>query len=168
MQERAMKKTINSFTAAAVALAFVLGSPAAWAGSMANVVQVGDGNYTIMYQNNKKTRTKSWTVSNPAQKFVSDKKIRTAVKQATRYKPVRAGKVGGGGCGFAAGANSSYVAQTGYGNTAFASQTGSNNVAVTNQDGSGNVSYVVQKGSGNKAYVTQAGNGNAALIVQRC
>lgn len=163
-----MKKTINSFTAAAVALAFVLGSPAAWAGSMANVVQVGDGNYTVMYQNNKKTRTKSWTASNPAQQFVSDKKIRAAIKQATRYRPVQGGKMGGRGCGFGRGTNGTYVTQTGYGNNAFAAQSGTNNVADIYQDGNNNASYIVQKGSGHEAYSTQSGNDNVSVIVQRC
>src|SRR3989344_632521 len=119
VQERAMKKTINSFTAAAIALAFVLGSPAAWAGSVASVDQVGDSNYTVVYQKKNKTTTRSWTASNPAQKFVADRKIKSAIKKATRYRPAQRSKVGG--CGFGGGLNGSYVAQTGYGNTAFAS-----------------------------------------------
>jgi hypothetical protein len=161
-----MKKTINSFTAAAIALAFVLGSPAAWAGSVASVDQVGDSNYTVVYQKKNKTTTRSWTASNPAQKFVADRKIKSAIKKATRYRPAQRSKVGG--CGFGGGLNGTYVAQTGYGNTAFASQTGSNNVAVTSQDGNNNASYIVQKGSGNEAYATQSGNDNVSVIVQRC
>lgn len=163
-----MKKTINSFTAAAVALAFVLGAPAAWAGSVAAVDQSGDSNYTIIHQNKNKTRAESWTASDPVQQFVSERKVNNAIKRATRYRPAGGSKMGGGGCGFGGGLNGTYVAQTGYGNTAFASQTGSNNVAVTGQDGNNNASYIVQKGSGNEAYATQSGNDNVSVIVQRC
>lgn len=163
-----MKKHLNLFAAAAFAAAIVLGSPAAWAGSVAAVDQSGDGNYTVMYQNKNKTRTRSWTASTPAQQFVSDRKIKGAIKQATRYKPVKAGKMGGGGCGYTAGKNGTYVAQAGYGNTAFANQAGSNNVADIYQDGNNNASYIVQKGSGHEAYSTQSGNDNVSVIVQRC
>lgn len=163
-----MKKIINSFTAAAIALAFVLGSPAAWAGSVAAVDQSGDANYTIVYQNKNKTRTKSWTASNPAQQFVSDRKINGAIKQATRYRPVQGSKMGGRGCGFGGGTNGTYVTQTGYGNNAFAAQSGTNNVADVYQDGNNNASYIVQKGSGHEAYSTQSGNDNVSVIVQRC
>ena len=163
-----MKKIINSFTAAAIALAFVLGSPAAWAGSVASVDQVGDSNYTVVYQKKNKTMTRSWTASNPAQKFVADRKIRAAIKQATRYRPVQGGKMGGRGCGFGGGTNGTYVTQTGYGNNAFAAQSGTNNVADVYQDGNNNASYIVQKGSGHEAYSTQSGNDNVSVIVQRC
>ena len=168
-----MKKTINSFTAAAVALAFVLGSPAAWAGSVAAVDQSGDANYTIVVQKKNNTLTRSWTAATPFEARKSQKKIDNIVKLVTKPTQAKFRKsggdgTGGRGCGFGGGANSANVAQAGYGNTAVLTQTGSNNAAGIYQDGSGNASYIVQKGSGNEAYTTQTGSGNVALIVQRC
>lgn len=162
-----MKKSITPFAAAALAFVVALGSPSAWAGSVASVDQFGDSNYTIVFQKKNKTLTKSWTASTPLEERISQRKINGAIKQATRYRSVRSGKMGGG-CKGLGGANSAYVAQSGYGNTAFANQTGSNNVAVTDQDGANNASYIVQKGSGNEAYATQTGSGNVSVIVQRC
>lgn len=168
-----MKKVINAFTAAAVALAFVLGSPSARAGSLASVDQVGDANYTVVIQKKNNTLTRSWTAASPFEARKLQRRVDNIVEQVTKPRRTKAGKMGGAGtgghgCGFGSVANASYVSQAGYGNTAFASQTGSNNVAVTSQDGNNNASYIVQKGSGNEAYATQSGNDNVSVIVQRC
>ncbi|PKP68423.1 MAG: hypothetical protein CVT83_05425 [Alphaproteobacteria bacterium HGW-Alphaproteobacteria-5] len=167
-----MKKIINVFTAAAVALTFLLGSPSAWAGSVASVDQVGDANYSVVIQKKNKTVARSWTASTPFEARKSQKRIDNIVKQVTKPGQRKAGKLGGGtggrGCGFGGGLNGATVAQAGYGNTAFAAQTGTNNAAGIYQDGNGNASYIVQKGSGHEAYSTQSGNDNVSVIVQRC
>ena len=161
---------IRGITILSVALlAALIASPAAFAGSTANVVQAGDNHYSIVVQSRNKTMVKSGVAANPGAQYHVNQKVTALARQASRQVAPTTGKMGGARCHYGfGGANAAHIAQAGTGNSAVTNQFGVANTASTLQTGINNKSYIVQRGVGNQASVTQDGNSNTSLIIQRC